>query len=157
MSSLDAQDSNPAHIIHPKKLKKPWNNRQINNMGGSSSDILKYAETTQYDSDAHKYGIYKARQNVYCPEVIDFNLNAEKESQRPIGETSTNSPRLRGLGDKIVCLKHKYFGRTPLPEVIFKKPAESKQIPIKMESMEQFLNEMKRNVHSPSKQLFSFP
>ncbi|CAL8106451.1 unnamed protein product [Orchesella dallaii] len=113
---------------------------------GTSTKLLEYAAATQYDKDAHEKGIYAARDNIYCPEVIDFDLSSK--SMRMGKGHRGGKPRLKGLGSKITCLKNKYFGAEPLPRAIFPSPSESRQSVIEMPSFESFFKMIRTNVNS---------
>jgi hypothetical protein len=66
---------------------------------------------------------YESREHVQCPEVKGPQ-DVVPERTAP-GEWNTKPrpslPRLRGLGDKIDCLRTKYFGSDPLDNPFFKE------------------------------------
>ena len=68
---------------------------------------------------------YESRDNVQCPEVKGPQDVVPKRTAP--GEWNKkprpNLPRLRGLGDKIDCLRTKYFGSDPLDNPFFKENA----------------------------------
>lgn len=115
----------------------------------SSTKILEYVAATQHDKDAEQKGIYAARENIYCPEVIDFDLSSKSMAMGKGGRGGAK-PRLRGLGSKIKCLKEKYFGKEPLPRAIFDSPAESRESAIEIPNFDQFYKNMRQNVDSMS-------
>jgi hypothetical protein len=66
---------------------------------------------------------YESREHVQCPEVTGPQDVVPKRTAP--GEWNKkprpNVPRLRGLGDKIDCLRTKYFGSDPLDNPFFKE------------------------------------
>ena len=68
---------------------------------------------------------YESRDNVQCPEVKGPEDVVPKRTAP--GEWNKkprpNLPRLRGLGDKIDCMRIKYFGSDPLDNPFFKENA----------------------------------
>jgi hypothetical protein len=68
---------------------------------------------------------YDSRENVQCPEVKGPQDVVPKRTAP--GEWNKkprpNLPRLRGLGDKIDCMRTKYFGSDPLDNPFFKENA----------------------------------
>lgn len=76
-------------------------------ISSNSKDIPKKTEGN--------YEFYESRDSVHCPEVIDKFVVIPKDRKTPI------LPRLSGLGDKIDCLKTKYFGQDPLDNPFFQE------------------------------------
>lgn len=116
---------------------------------GSSTKILEYVASRLHDNAAQEKGIYAARDNIYCPEVIDFDLSSKSMAMGK-GQNRGAKPRLQGLGSKIQCLKNKYFGSEPLPRAIFQEPAESKESVIAAPSFNNFFNMVRHNANSMS-------
>lgn len=118
---------------------------------GTSTKVLEYAAKNLYDRDAHEKGLYASRENIYCPEVIDFDLSSKKMAMGQGGNNPRGAkPRLKGLGSKITCLKNKYFGREPLPKAIFLDPSESRHSVIEIPTFDQFYSSIKHHVGSMS-------
>jgi hypothetical protein len=66
---------------------------------------------------------YESRDNVQCPEikgpqdVVPKRTAPGEWNKKP----RPNLPRLRGLGDKIDCMRNKYFGSDPLDNPFFRE------------------------------------
>ncbi|KAJ8881463.1 hypothetical protein PR048_017944 [Dryococelus australis] len=90
---------------------------------------------------------YESRENVYCPEVSP-KLDVISKRKSP-GEWNKSPrpklPRLSGLGDKIDCLRAKYFGSNPLDNPFFSESTniEPKQGSENMESISKFIEKIK--------------
>lgn len=142
--------SNVAHSTgHQHRPYRHQSRHSLHTPDGQSTKILEYVANNLHDGDAHRQGIYAARSNIYCPEVIDFDLSSKSMGMGK-GVDRKAKPRLHGLGSKILCLKNKYFGAEPLPKAIFAEPSESQESAIEVPSFSNFFNMVRQNVDSYS-------
>uniref|UniRef100_A0A182QCY7 Uncharacterized protein n=1 Tax=Anopheles farauti TaxID=69004 RepID=A0A182QCY7_9DIPT len=99
-------------------VKFPYYNRPASEIDVDSA--LRYAENLT----SFAGGLYgsKAADGVECNEV-DVELEDEPEPIPDDGSTDGFKPirRLKGLGDKLDCLKRKHFGQEPLDNPLFRE------------------------------------
>ncbi|KAK0179609.1 hypothetical protein PV327_005347 [Microctonus hyperodae] len=77
---------------------------------------------------------YESRDKYMSCEDIEPDVSKElpEDDHEPVpdGDLKKNLPRLRGLGDKLSCLRDKYFDKNPLDNPLFKeKRIESPEMP----------------------------
>lgn len=141
--SVPTEDFNVDKIqIKPQKIKAqkyPYLN--INSKNLHENSPLRYAEDLEKipKKTQNQMAFYDSTSNVKCAAVeedvdpVPDRIKNKKENDdvQDDGEEieqESNGPRLEGLGDKIDCLKIKYFGEDPLDSPIFRE--ESINIPI---------------------------
>ncbi|XP_049839136.1 uncharacterized protein LOC126284332 [Schistocerca gregaria] len=126
-------------IDHPK-VRAPFNNVKYPFYYGVPSGTLSAYSPIRYALNPHAVPqktaggmeFYDSREAlVQCPEVSPNLKNVVPKRRRP-GEWNKRPvpkslPRLRGLGDKIECLKVKYWGAEPLDSPFFKEGDIEKQ------------------------------
>ncbi|KAG8034559.1 hypothetical protein G9C98_007635 [Cotesia typhae] len=76
---------------------------------------------------------YDSRDKYMSCEDVEPDLSEEVPEKEP-GTTEKNLPRLKGLGDKLLCLKEKYFDEKPLDNPLFvEKQIEPPTMPTEMD------------------------
>ncbi|CAG5095338.1 Protein of unknown function [Cotesia congregata] len=76
---------------------------------------------------------YDSRDKYMSCEDVEPELSEEVPEKEP-GTTEKNLPRLKGLGDKLLCLKEKYFDEEPLDNPLFvEKQIEPPTVPTELD------------------------
>ena len=93
---------------------------------------LRYAEAIKNLPTSKSDSLYDEKDNVICEEIDQDPDPVPKDIETSGASTKSTKQkqRLKNLGDKIACLKRKYFGENPFDNPLFKEEYVAAAIPI---------------------------
>lgn len=110
----DHDDETPIKITNPKKYPN------LNLPDTVLSQMHRYSESPK-NYPAPKQSLYKFKNIKQCQEITEDidPVPSDIEEENTPTKYNDKPQRLRGLGDKIECLRSKYFGKDPFDNPLF--------------------------------------
>lgn len=136
---VDIKDLSSSNTEVKENAKYPY--FEANSKILNENSPLRYAENLDSipNKSGDKMAFYKSRSKISCADIPDDidpvpdRIKNKKSNDDVDGEDKKDhentGPRLEGLGDKIDCLKVKYFGEDPLDSPIFKEETINLPVP----------------------------